>query len=256
MTQAEIDEFLSKAEAADKIKDKLQRCLAFPDVPGNRWPKGLAAAHCELEYGPRITRDRVAAMLGQGQLAELDALFAADLDKHFSQAAFSEALHGDFDAFDASDEADRQTQDWLAKAPNSAYALTARAAHLREKAQQSRGEGWASETSEAGMQGMYRNAELAIDHYQRALKIEPRMLPAYVGLIAMGDMSGRDDLVQWAVKEGNKIDPACTRMRGFQMTSLSPRWGGSEQQMQALSAEVAPDLARRPCSRSSPSGPR
>ena len=41
----EIRDFLIKAEAADKIEDPLARCLAFPDLPANKWPASLASAH-------------------------------------------------------------------------------------------------------------------------------------------------------------------------------------------------------------------
>jgi hypothetical protein len=39
-------DYLVKARTAERISDPLQRCLTFPDLPGNKWPVGHAQAHC------------------------------------------------------------------------------------------------------------------------------------------------------------------------------------------------------------------
>jgi tetratricopeptide (TPR) repeat protein len=237
------------AEAADKIEDPLERCLAFPDLPGNQWPKGLARAHCELNHGSHISIGTIKDHMARGAFAELDALYKADLDRHFSKTGFSEAIHADFNAFDAledKDELDRITRTWLDKAPQSPYALTARGLFFRDKAATARGKRWASQTPAENMRRMHEFSDIAIDHYRRALKIEPRMLPALAGLIGLANMNSYDDLLQWAISEGNRLDPACRPLRGLQMTSLEPRWGGSEAEMQALARELEPYLADRP----------
>jgi uncharacterized protein (TIGR00266 family) len=69
---AGVREFLVAARAADLIADPLDRCLAFPDLPGNRWPMGLAKAHCEADFGPRITLARVRVLLDRDAIDEID----------------------------------------------------------------------------------------------------------------------------------------------------------------------------------------
>ncbi|WP_091462160.1 hypothetical protein [Frateuria terrea] len=64
--------------------------------------------------------------LDHHRLAALEARFKADLERHFVKQPFSEIIHSDFVAFDASQEAGRLSQRWLDQAPHSAFALTAR----------------------------------------------------------------------------------------------------------------------------------
>lgn len=242
----EIREFLLKAEAADKIEDKLARCLAFPDLPGHQWPKGLAAAHCESSFGPHIALAQAKAMLERGELAQLDALFAADLERHYSKTGFSEVIHADFDDFDSGYEADRFTKAWLEKAPESPFALAARATHYREMAAKTRGKDVARETPLEAMQGMREYARQSAELYRRALKAEPRLITAYFGLITLGMFTSDDELRVWAAREGKKLDPYCKSLARAEMYALMPRWGGSYQEMLGLREELEPALAERP----------
>ncbi|MFA6984675.1 MAG: DUF4034 domain-containing protein [Arenimonas sp.] len=243
----EIREFLLRAEIADKISDPLARCLAFPDLPGNKWPAGLAKAHCDFMYGPRITLAKATELVARGATDELDALFAADLARHFSEDDFSEAIHRDFDDFSKTYAAGKFTKEWLEKAPNSAFALTARAVYYRSMANEARGRNWASETPRENMVRMREFFELAIPLYQRALQIESRLLPAHVGLIDIGmTHTAFADLKDKAIHAAKEVDPACKSITGFQMVSLEPRWGGSYPEMQGLSEEIAPFVAKRP----------
>ena len=224
----------------------MARCLAFPDLPHNQWPAGLARAHCDLNYGPRITLAKATELVDRGAVAELDALFAADLERHFSETDFSEVIHSDFEAFDASYEAGHLTKLWLDKAPTSAYALAARAVYYREMAWQSRGGKFMRDTPKENVVRMEEFASMSTDLYRRAIEMEPRLLAAYVGMIDLGTLVSDDALKQWAIQAAKRIDPACKSVSGFQMSGLEPRWGGSYPEMLQLSAEIAPFLSRRP----------
>ncbi|HVI59902.1 MAG TPA: hypothetical protein VM619_13660 [Luteimonas sp.] len=243
---AEIREFLAKAQAADVIVDPLARCVAFPDLPGNRWPKGLAKAHCEFNFGPHLTRAKAEDLVGRGAFAELDAMFAADLERHFSATDFSEIIHADFDAFDGSYETGRLTKSWLDNAPRSAYALAARAVFYRNMAWQARGGKFIKDTPKGNIERMNEFAGLAIDLYRRAIEVEPRLLPAYVGLMDIGNIASASELEAWARQAATRIDPACKSVTGTQMAGLEPRWGGSYPEMLRLSREIAPFVSQRP----------
>lgn len=243
---APLQAYFVQAFEADRIADPLQRCLAFPDLPGNQWGAQLAPAYCELLFGEHIERKQVQALLQKGALGELDALFRRDLDRHFSQTSFSEVIHRDMQAFDASDEAGAVSRLWLEKAPDSPFALTARAHHLTELAWARRGTDAAGDTPTAAMDAMGALLEQANALLERALKAEPRMIAAHSQVLNIGKAGGVNADIERAFAAGRALDPGCRYLSWHRMHALAPRWGGSYQQMQAYGATLEPLLARRP----------
>lgn len=239
-------EFLKRAKAADQIADPLARCLAFPDFPGNEWPAGLAKAHCEAVFGPRIRGPQIRKAVEQGRLSDLDKLFAADLERHFSESDFSEVIHADFEAFDGTEESEALSKLWLEKAPSSAYALAARGRHFAQKAWAARAGLTYAEISPVNRKAMSAFTDQSIDHFQRALRIEPRLLPAHGGLIGVARTDSRDDVKRWAMKQGKAMDWACASLNAQFMASLAPRWGGSYEAMQRFAIELQAKLSQRP----------
>ncbi|MFD2367055.1 DUF4034 domain-containing protein [Pseudoduganella sp. GCM10020061] len=241
-----LQPFLEKARAADAIKDPLARCLAFPDLPGNQWPAGLAKAHCELAHGPRITIGKVRQLLDAKAYAELDALYRADLEKHFAKDAPSEAIHRGFDDFDGLQESNDVTKRWLDNAPDSPFALAARGIHHGNAAAKARGGNLARETSDANFARMSLLADMAIDLLEKSLKREPRLLAAHEELIGVASLAGRADVGERAFNQGSAIDKHCRRLTGAQMRSLRPRWGGSYEKMAAYAVQLEPFQKERP----------
>ncbi len=242
----EIRDYLAAAKAADKIADPLARCLAFPDFPGNQWPKGLGEQHCKLNFGPHITREQIQGLLDSNDVAALDQLFAADLAKHFSNDGFPEVIHQDYAPFDATYESGKQSKVWLDKAPNSAFAMVARAEYFREMAWTARGSKWGAETPKENLQRMSEFADKAIALYQSALKIEPKMVQAYSGLLNIGMLDSQSQLMVDAFDRMQKIDPACRSFAMNMMSALTPRWGGSEEKMLAYAQDLSSRQAQRP----------
>ena len=243
---AEFRAFLDAARQADAIADPLARCLAFPDLPGNHWPKDLARRHCEFEYGPRITRARIAAALDGGDVAGLDAAFAADLARHFSDEGFSEAIHRDFDDIEADAASARLTERWLAAAPASPYALAARGWFYTAQSQQARGTRYVGKTPDEDLRRMSELSTLAVEQFERALAIEPRLLPAWVGLMDVARRDSRAELFSRAEREALALDAACVRVARQRMFARQPRWGGSHEEMATLAGEYRPLMDRRP----------
>lgn len=240
--------FFVAAKAADAIADPLARCMAFPDLPGNHWPAGLGEAHCHLAFDPAITLDVVKTYLARKDYAGLDALFQADLDKHFSKEHFRETIHRDFDGFDGSPESNRLTKLWLDNAPDSAFALAARGSHLGNEAWNERGGKWASETRDSSIERMSLLASMAIDLLRKSVEREPRLIHSYVRLINLGMVDSRSDVLQWAFEQGEALDPGCRHLTLVKMISLEPRWDGDKRyrDMTAYAARIAPYQDRRP----------
>lgn len=243
---AVMQTFFAQAAAADKIADRLQRCLAFPDMPGNQWSAGLAAAYCELVNGPHLTLAQVDALLQQGALPELERLFKRDLDSHFAPTGVSEVIHRDFDTFNESDEADRVSRMWLEKAPGSAYALTARASYLAALGWKRRGHASYSLTSEQALADLESLTAQAIALLHKALAIEPRLIHAHVEIVDIGRHGPFEEAGELAFDQGKALDPGCRHLSKMWMMGLQPRWGGSHKAMGAYALQLEPLAAARP----------
>lgn len=239
--------FFEKARAADGIVDPYQRCLAFPDYPGNKWPAGLGKQYCEITNGKRITGAEIDAMIGRHQVAELDALFRRDLARHFSTDDFSEVIHNDFWFFhNGGDESNRVSQAWLEAAPGSPFANAARGIYLLGAAQAARGGEWAADTPADNMRRMADFAVMANRFLEKAVQLEPRLMPAYSALIEVGKIDSGRKRGQSAFARGASVDPACRELTRRRMEALTPRWGGSHADMVAYAAQLEPLVGRRP----------
>lgn len=240
-------DYLIKARAAERIADPLQRCMAYPDIPGNRWPAGHAAAHCRHHAVKVLGLDEIDGYLQRGALDALERHFGVTLARHFSTDAFGEDIHNAFELFeDADDKTDRISALWLQKAPRSAYANLARANFYRDAAHNARGKNWASDTPAENFRRMTGFVEQAVPLFEKAIDIEPRLMPAYVGLLDVGKLDSRPELKAAAIRQASTHDPACLDMARYRMIALQPRWGGSYEQMLALASEISAQVARRP----------
>ncbi|OGT57609.1 MAG: hypothetical protein A3E01_06680 [Gammaproteobacteria bacterium RIFCSPHIGHO2_12_FULL_63_22] len=231
---------------ANLNEDPLQRCLLFPDLPGNHWPAQLAKAHCELAFGSGINAKRMATMLDSGKVEELEAIYAADQERHFSKSNFSEAIHGDFHFFDGGKQSDRLSRQWLGKAKDSPYAMLARANHLLNAARRvrrARSEGKMADDEIASMRQLGQESAAL---YASAAKKAPNMIEAYNGLAHVGTIAGLGEAELSGIEEGKKVDALCAALAMQEMWALMPRWGGSQEAMRGRSAELAKSLNERP----------
>jgi hypothetical protein len=241
----ELHAFFLAAKVADAIADPLQRCLTFPDVPGNHWPKGLAAWYCEKTYGPRITLVRVTDLINRSAWAELNALFRADLKRHFDADHPSEAIHADLDIFWGSDaDQERLSKKWLDNDPTSPFANAARATYLSAAGIKARGGAYRSETPDENFRKMEVLTSQAIKVFEKSLVLEPKLSPAHADLVMLGGYGATKETVRRAYEHGMRIAPHCTELTENYMHQLEPKWGGSMEQMDAYARQLAP-LARR-----------
>ncbi len=236
---AEVKAFVLKTKEALAITDPIKRCKAFPDIPGNQWIKGFTDQYCEQNYGDRITIDHVIEMVRAGKTEALDAEFAAHLERHFVRDGFSEVIHRDFQDFGATQQAGQVTDIWLKAAPDSPFALMARANYLGYMAGKARGGHWAKDTADENLKRMSEFVSLSIAMATKALELEPRLLPAHTLLVYVGRLDSRHQLGEVAFQTGMAIDPACHLLLKEKMISLQPRWNGTYPQMIQFANQVA-----------------
>ncbi|MFP5374450.1 MAG: DUF4034 domain-containing protein [Gammaproteobacteria bacterium] len=242
-------EYLLRARVAERIADPLQRCLAFPDLPDNRWPEGHAAAHCRHHFGvQRPTLEELGDLVERGELARLEEMFDASLARHYSGSDASEEIHDTFNYLLSGGDAqiDRLTAAWIRQAPDSAYANLARGAYFKGAAWKARGSKYASETPGENLRRMSALVEAAIPYFEKAVSINPRLIAAYTGMVELGMLDSRPELEERAFEMAEKLDPACVELANVRMRALQPRWGGSYERMLAYANRLSRHVPGRP----------
>lgn len=242
-------DYLIKARAAEGMVDPLQRCLAFPDLPGNHWPAGHAAAHCRFHAQhdvPAVSLDEVSGYLTRHDTAGLHTKLDVYLKRHEAKGVFGEEIHSIFEQFGADGDSDRISLQWLQHAPDDAYSNLARGSYLLSKAWQERGKQYVSDTSASNMENMSALVDRAVPLLQKAARLNPRLMPAYVELMQAAMLVGRDDLAEASFAAAEKQSPACMVLVRQRMQSLLPRWGGSYAQTDAYMLALAPQLKEHP----------
>jgi tetratricopeptide (TPR) repeat protein len=139
---------------------------------------------------------------------------------------------------------------WVAGYPSLCAPYVARAEYYSACASAARGAAWASETSESQFKSMERYFSLALQDIESALKINPKMDVCYAMLIRIGMCTSNDALKLNSLKESLKNNPYGFEVRKTYLYSLTPRWGGSYNQMEEFVNEserylsVNPDIKR------------
>jgi hypothetical protein len=240
-------DYLVAAREADRIEDPLARCLAFPDPPNVQWPTGHSEAFCRYRFAKVMSLADIEALIERDELDGIDDKVEALLETHFTKDDGSEDIHVFYRQFESpSEQANRVSARWLSAAPKSPYAMLARGMYLREQAWKARGDKWASETSADRMRRKSEIVAEAVPLLRASYKREPRLMPAYAGLLNLGVIESRDDWVKEAIDAGTKRDPGCYDLMYQRMFSMKPRWGGSYEAMLAYANEMAPKIPQRP----------
>lgn len=238
--------FLANAKRVDRTTNPLTRCLAYPDLPGNAWPGGLAEAWCRDVFGPNLTLADVRRLLGSGDVAGLEARLATDLASHGAADGNGERIHRDFDIFDGSDESATLSADWLVKAPGSAFALLARGTHFRHALNRLRGGRFPDAISPDEIRALGELAAQAIEHLDRALAVDPSLTEAHAGLVFATRLDDRDARNADVIAKAIALDPDCAAVADQVMIGLAPQWKGGLDKMAAYARTLEPRLAAHP----------
>lgn len=230
--------YLTQVRAAENIADPVQRCLAYPDLPGNTWQVGVVAARCQWLRPFAITLDEIQSRLATPDgAAWLQQKFDELLDAHYAVPAERDRLADVLSQFDGGDKANDIATEWLRQAPDSPYARTAMGKQRLRQAWSARGEKYMADTSQAQVQRMHQLFMAAVPMLQEAWRDEPRLTPACVTLAEIGRMAS--DQLQWSVlPRCVKADPASYDLAAEWMQAALPKWGGSYSMMDAVIAHV------------------
>jgi tetratricopeptide (TPR) repeat protein len=167
------------------------------------------------------------------------------LDQHFSalQQQYADGVISDstlrdsFRVFYLTDSTLAARYDgWVAQFPKSYVAHLARAIYYKKIGQQSRGDKYIRDTTDAQLVGMTEAFRKALEDLHACADMDPKPTLAYGHALDISSYSGRGEereLQDLAVQ----VDPENIIVRLKYMNSLEPRWGGSYEQMEAFLEE-------------------
>lgn len=245
-----LADYVAAVRKADAIGDPLQRCLAYPDLPGNTWAPDVAKTRCSMfNTPPMFTLDTLEQALAQPDGANaVDAKFKALLEAHFTAPEQREQIFIAYWPFKTDariDDAERIARAWVKAAPDSAFARTALGHVLANRGWNARGSKYMADTPQENVRRMEQFFEEAATEYVAAFKAEPTLLPACVALMSIGRQSS-DGLQAQATSVCLDIDPKSYYVIDEWMTASEPRWGGSLEQMRHVAAYAQARAADNP----------
>lgn len=235
--------YLDAAAQAERIPDRVQRCISWPDLPGHQWMNGAARARCQLLRELTPSPDAIKALLDEDDGAKkLDQLFARQLQAHYEDPAQPDALFLVFRAFASNADAEQMAERWHAQSPGSAYALAALGSARLWRARQARGDRYIDKTPASALRAMERLLKQAVPQLSEALRLEPRLSPACVKLISAASLVGAATVRDDAQAHCLKVDPGSWEVNEAILMYAEPKWHGvaeGEDPYAAVDREVA-----------------
>lgn len=149
------------------------------------------------------------------------------------------ALYSAYEAFNSSyPSLEPALNDWVNKYPSSYVARLARGNYLMHKGQRARGTKWASDTTEQQFQAMNETFEFAAKDLNDAIRLFPKCLVAYCGLININGASSTSDSMRRIMEAGLGLLPDSLMIRQRYLHYLQPKWGGTESDLNEIMLKI------------------
>lgn len=243
---AELAGYFAQGLRAEGLADPVERCRAYPDLPGNAWPQGSAWARCLRNQAPAVSLEELERMLeAPDGAAAIETRLAQLLDAHFNAPEQRDRIYDFLEQFDDSERAGALATRWLRVSPESPYAMAGLGFHRADAGWRARGTAYSADTSPQQLQRMSQHFAAAFDLLDQALTREPRLGPACVELAKIGRQS-LEPLQQMALAHCVVLDPASHYVVGELMTAAKPRWGGSDAALDEVVAHIDRYAAENP----------
>lgn len=135
---------------------------------------------------------------------------------------------------------------WVKARPNSAWAHYSRGLRWLNDAWAARGSGWAKDVSDAQWKVMQDDEVKARTEAHAALKIEPKLVVAWLTLLAIDRDSGALDKTTLDFNRATKAVPGSYLIADAYEVALEPRWSGSAAMMDDFAQSKLADLDKNP----------
>lgn len=127
--------------------------------------------------------------------------------------------------------------DWVAQFPKSYPARLARGIYYLSVGHDKRGSKWASKTPQANFAQLNKYLDLATDDLLACRSLTAMPIASIFYLIDATHYRDGDVGNRYWIEEANRIDPGNFSPRRNYMSTLTPRWGGSYEEMYAYLQE-------------------
>jgi hypothetical protein len=240
--------WFTQAYKAEAISDPVQRCIEYPSPPNLEWPPAMVEALCRDIFTQVPQADTIKAFIDEQDWKGLKAHYDGFLARHYSGEDSEQILYRVFPRYSWHDEADMAgyTERWLKAQPQDAYANHMRAHYLLWKAWETRGEGYARDITPERARQAVATARQASLLLKRAIKVEPRLLPAHDSLIEASALGDQLELIPHILEAAAKQSPENFYVRFQAANYMRLIWGGSYEKLDALAADAEPYLDRNP----------
>ncbi|UCD79725.1 MAG: tetratricopeptide repeat protein [Desulfobacterales bacterium] len=128
--------------------------------------------------------------------------------------------------------------DWLEHSAGHYIPYLARAHYYNTNGWESRGYGWAKDTSDEQFSKMRLYFQKAHDDVEIALSINQNLLPAYMILIGICNATADKEGEEEAIRNALQLFPESFLVRSQYMHAIQPRWGGSYSQMEYFAKQA------------------
>jgi tetratricopeptide (TPR) repeat protein len=236
-------DYIRKAEA---IVDPLERCKAYPAPTGFEWPRELTDALCTDLLSPRLTTRQAEAWIEDGEAEELDRYLDSLVDGYFKGTVPEGVLWLAYSSkFEVGGAETRSLLDqWVTQRPDSGHAQLALASHHLTEAWGFRGSKFYDDMPQADQLRMQEEVDAAVAAAELAIKLEPRLIPAYAIAMRVSQIGGDDDIAARMSKDGLAVKPDSYLLRDASMFPL--HWGGSPRKLDAIAADGMRHIASNP----------
>ncbi len=196
-----------------------------PEPSPNKWIVEL----------PQEERQIVIKLLRSGQFTQLDQRYNT-FQEHYEQATINDhELSLTYQAFyDTSPDNEAFLNQWIVKNPASYSARLARGIYNRKLGEAARGAKFAHETTPEKMLTMQQYLERANQDLRASLQLSQKPIVALLHLINISMFLGDHQASLGWLNYANRVDPNNYGIKRRYLLTLTPRWGGSYDQMWAF----------------------
>lgn len=196
-----------------------------PEPPSHGWAVEL----------PQEERQIVVMTLRSGQFAQLDQRYNTFQEQYEQGTINDRELTLKYQAFyDTSPENEAFLNQWIAKNPTSYPARLARGIYMRKLGEAARGTAFVKDTPRENMVKLQQYLERANEDFLDSLKLSRKPIVTLLHLINSSMMRGdKQESVVW-LNYANRIAPNNYGIKRRYLLTLTPRWGGSYDQMWAF----------------------